>query len=116
MKGKRVAVPLTGTGARPTEKSVIPEQFTFTKMRFRRKATKTGSPQWKGRAGTYLISGVGVFQRLAKRGLSRILYAIMPASTLKRIPTSLQMEETAQKMMATKFSEYFRQFFNRFTK
>lgn len=94
MKGKNVAVPLTGSAARPTAKSIIPEPFTFTKMKFKRAASSTGQPQWKGQNKTFLIPKVGVFQRIkssAKGGAVRILYAILPPGAIKRLPASLQL-------------------------
>lgn len=65
-KGKNVAVPITGSEARPSEMSTIPGEFTFQKMKFKKHVTATGKEQWKGENGTFLIPNIGVFQRIAQ--------------------------------------------------
>ncbi len=66
--GKSVAVPLTGSPARPSFSQAVQEEFTFCKLRFPRHRTKTGKAQWKGaessftsnfRRGFSIIAGCG---------------------------------------------------------
>lgn len=62
-KGANVAVPITGGPARPDFGQAVGDQFLFKNLKFKRSVTKTGKVQWKGTNNTYLIPGVGVFQR-----------------------------------------------------
>lgn len=107
--GKNVAVPVTG-GARPTKRSEIPAEFRFANMKLRayrgrqllkRKARgkhvrtygvfgqygrlalpEAGNRvQWRGTNRTYLVPGVGVFQRTGPRS-SRLLWAFRPSVQL----------------------------------
>jgi len=107
--GKQVAVPVTG-GARPTKRSSIPKEFTFSAMalkayrgnkRLTRKARgrhvrdygvfgqygRLALPepgnrvQWRGRNRTYLVPSVGVFQRTGPKS-SRLLWAFRPSVQL----------------------------------
>jgi len=107
--GKNVAVPLVG-GARPTKQSEIPAAFRFAGMNLRayrggkllkRKARgkhvrtvgmfgefgRLAPPergtgvQWRGRNRTYLVPGVGVFQRTGPNS-SRLLWAFRPSVQL----------------------------------
>ena len=107
--GKNVAVPVLG-GARPTKQSEIPAQFRFSQMRLKayrgnRKLTRKARGrhvrdygvfgeygrlalpergnrvQWKGKNRTYLVPGVGVFQRTGP-GQSRLLWHFQPSVRL----------------------------------
>lgn len=73
IKGKNVAVPLTGTPARPTFGASVPKEYQFSQLRLKKQ--KKGN-RWVGRMDTYLVPGVGVFKRLGpgKRN-SRLIYA-----------------------------------------
>jgi hypothetical protein len=134
-KGKNVAVPITGSEARPSEMSTIPGEFTFQKMKFRKHVTATGKEQWKGENGTFLIPNVGVFQRTAQlsktsrrgnrtktpggghRQRSRqvkLLYKLMRPSLIQRLPANLHFVATATQNLQAKFATYFTRFYSRF--
>jgi len=66
-KGKNVAVPITGSPARPSIRQLVASEFTFKNLHFRRHTTRTGAVQWKGDQHTFLIPGVGVFQRVKSK-------------------------------------------------
>lgn len=70
-KGRQLAVPVLGSPARPTRRSSVPESLRFTKLRLRKQKKaparrRRGDPANQPRKGlqrTYLVPGVGVFQR-----------------------------------------------------
>lgn len=94
-KGRRVAVPITGSAARPEFDDPVPKKLRFTQLRFRKTRpagfTKSGrvrrKPGGKGiRFGlerTYLVPEVGVFQR-GEDGKAELIYAFEPPPRLKR--------------------------------
>lgn len=67
VKGKNVAVPITGSPARPGFDMPVADQFTFGKLKFRKRTTHTGKTQWVGEQHTFIIPGVGVFQRVPSK-------------------------------------------------
>lgn len=136
MVGKNVAVPITGQPARPSPYSSVPARFTFQGMKFEKHTTADGKEQWKGENGTFLIPGVGVFQRTGKKqkqpGRARrhfvgtggrvlwdsrvvkLLYKLMAPGQIRRLPASLHFVDTVRKTAEQKFTGYFSQFYNRF--
>lgn len=137
-KGKRVAVPITGGAARPGKQSIITEELTFRKMRFKKHRTKEGKVQWKGQSRTFLIPEVGVFQRTSQstktgsrgrksflgRGgkllreskMVRLLYKLYEPDQIKQIPANLRFMKTASEKMTHFFDTKFRELFNRYKK
>lgn len=109
--GSRVAMPVPGSAARPTPDAAVPDGLWFkalglhaeltgaqkkqrrsikggnkTETRAMRKeftkAATTGKV-WKGNNRTYMIPGVGVFQRTGKgRSNSQLIYKFVPTQTL----------------------------------
>lgn len=58
-------------------------------LRFRRHGTNTGKVQWKGKQRTFIISGLGVLQRLggkAKDSMAKLIYAFQCRPHLKVLP------------------------------
>lgn len=134
-KGHNVAVPITGSEARPGDMSTIPEQFTFRKMQFRRHTTANGKVQWRGENHTFLIPDVGVFTRtdqpqkterrkksftgragrvLRETKLVKLLYKLMLPASMKRLPANLQLGRISRQQMQMRFSEYFTKFYSRY--
>lgn len=69
--GAGVAVPLTGSPARPSfPESVTPRLF-YKRLQMERHVTESGAIQWKGKQRTFVIPGVGVFQRVGGRKRKR---------------------------------------------
>ena len=114
-KGKRVAVPLTGTETRPTFEDYVPTQFTYTKLYLKKTRalkglTKSGRQRRaviagkvrQGEHGTYMIPKVGVFRR-PTMGLKRrkpghgvpshLIYAFSKRPKLER---QLRWHDTAR--------------------
>lgn len=112
-KGKSVAVPLTGSPARPSFKQPVQEEFTFRKLRFRRHRTKTGQVQWKGEQRTFIIPGLGVLQRVggkAKSSVARLIYAFQRRPHLKAL---LDFTEIAVSTFNREWQKQFRKVYNR---
>ncbi|OYD52455.1 hypothetical protein CGK74_18020 [Thauera propionica] len=84
VRGKLIAQPVTGNAARPSFGAQVAKQFTFTAMRLKAQQT-AGGKQFKGRAGTFTIEGVGVFLRTGKKARDvELLYAYARKQTLPR--------------------------------
>ncbi len=94
-KGKRVAVPLTGSAARPSFASTVPAKLEFRRLGLRKTraqggTTKSGKQRRArgghgvrfGLEGTYQIPGVGVFQR-RDSGPPKLIYAFIAPPRLK---------------------------------
>lgn len=110
--GKSVAVPITGSAARPGFGAPVDGAFRMTALGFRptltssqrqqqrsikgsnRKETSAmrkdyaravaGKQVWKGRQHTYLIPGIGVFERTGpKKRDSRLIYKFKPNPQLR---------------------------------
>jgi len=59
-KGQHVAVPITGEAARPMFTSTVPTEYRFSQLFG---PYRPGRRRAKGKHGTYIVPGVGVFQR-----------------------------------------------------
>lgn len=95
VKGERVAVPLTGQAARPQFSEPVVEQFTFRRLRLRKRKAK-GGPRFAGRLGTYIVPGVGVFHRVAKnmKQKAELIYAFVSRPRLDPI---LEFDKVAKR-------------------
>jgi hypothetical protein len=99
-KGKRVAVPIIGHAARPVFSQPVPKALQFTQLHFtltrpkgvepaepgkRRRRTKKskGEAVRFGAQDTYLIPGIGVFQRKG-HAASQLLYAFVAGEALPK--------------------------------
>lgn len=132
-KGKNVAVPITGSPARPTFRRSVAPSLTFDKMKLRLHQTHTGKRQWKGEKRTFLIPDVGIFQRVGAKGrkkrdvalnvgrgsisfaarkqtTARLIYRLKPRALLK---ATLEFVKTAQETFAQKWEENFWKRFGR---
>lgn len=105
-KGKNVAIPLTGEAARPSFQQPVEPALRFTALRFklaRRGSRGRGvarSQVRRGELGTYLVPGVGVFQRHG--GESHLIYSFQSDVKLK---PRLDFISTAQRITAERFEE-----------
>lgn len=113
--GSRVAVPITGSAARPSFQSKVPSDMRISalgltppnrwskeqrsafkaikgtnrnetrrlKMDF--KKANSGGGAWTGRQRTYMITGIGIFQRTASghRSGTSMIYKFVPAPMIK---------------------------------
>jgi len=123
VKGKNVAVPITGGPARPSFGSSVPKPFTFAGLSLRRVTPRgqqkrkrrtqitlaahissRGTVQWKGAHRTFLLTQTrkapkgGVFQRVGPgRDDIRTVYSFKPPSRLDR---RLRFIQTGQEIAA----------------
>lgn len=126
-KGKHVAVPLTGSPARPTASSSVPTSFTFQGLRliragktrsgrsrrgratsidFKSHVTGRGALQFKGQQRTFLLTQTrvapfgGVFQRVGPgRGDIRMIYSFRDVPALRPVLGFMRtMQETSRTM------------------
>ena len=106
-KGKNVAVPITGSPARPTFRQSVALGLTFQKIKLRMYRTKAGKRQWKGKQRTFLIPDLGVFQRTgAKTQVStvKLLYRLKPRPLLKAV---LEFVKVAEKEFRERWQKNF---------
>jgi hypothetical protein len=111
-KGRSVAVPITGSPARPSFRNPVTRALTFAQIRLRLHRTASGARQWKGRDRTFLIPNLGVFQRTggkAKDSTTRLLYRLKPAPLLKAF---LDFFTVAHREFNEKFERNFRKRLN----
>jgi len=95
-KGKQVAIPITGSPARPTAQASVPKELQFKSLRLKRKRNRaTGKSRFEGQQKTFTIPGVGVLQRTAA-GVNRLLYLF--ASRTIRLKPRLGFLRTAEKI------------------
>lgn len=84
-RGKLIAQPVTGNAARPSFSAQVAKQFTFAAMRLKAQTAGGGDKQYKGRAGTFTIAGIGVFLRTGKKARDvELIYAYAKKQTLPR--------------------------------
>lgn len=65
--GEGVAVPLTGSPARPEFAQKVTPRLLYKKLQMERHTTSGGFTQWKGKQRTFVIPGVGIFQRFGRK-------------------------------------------------
>lgn len=122
VKGKRVAVPVTGGPARPSFKHAVKTEFIFTRLRLRRPGKARGrtstsanlKPAAVGRKGqqrTFMLLSTakhplgGVFQRVGPgQDDIRMVYSFRPPMRLR---ARLRWLRTAKAVAAQWFTEYF---------
>jgi hypothetical protein len=108
-KGAKVAVPITGEAARPSFGSLVLDAFTFTKLRFKpRDGNHGGQTVYEGKQNTFLIPGVGVFQRIGQKATELIYAFKRPMKMDKR----LGFTDTAEKVFSEKFQKNFNDAYN----
>lgn len=98
-KGKSVAVPVIG-GARASKSASVPEELFIQRLRFKR-GRKGARTIWRGLLGTYLVPGVGIFQRRKGIKLGKPLYIFAHNVKLDR---RLHFVATAEAIAAQAFS------------
>jgi hypothetical protein len=123
--GANVAVPVTGSVTRPSFGSPVPEEYTFQALRFERiDLSKAGQAAhaakrrvgvrgrltgdyyiWAGNKRTFILPGVGVFQRTGPgKSDINLIYTFKKSVKLKDM---LGFVETAQKVFAEEFNKAF---------
>lgn len=97
-----VAVPVTGSPARPTFKQPVPKTLFLRSLRIKARKTKAGKVQLKGLDRTFLLKQTakhpkgGVFKRVGPgRDDIRMIYSFKPNPKLSRL---LHFRQTAERV------------------
>ncbi|MGH9716419.1 MAG: hypothetical protein ACRD4R_06800 [Candidatus Acidiferrales bacterium] len=71
LSGPDVAIPLTGSPARPSFAQKVTPKLLYKRLSMERHTTAGGATQWKGKQRTFVIPGVGIFQRVGRAPKSK---------------------------------------------
>lgn len=123
-KGSEIAVPITGGAARPTFAQTVRPSLLYKALNIQKHTTALGKIQYKGDRRTFVIAGVGIFQRessskrraRAKNGSAsgrNESGATMIYSFKRGVPLRAQMHfvKTARALVSSRFSEVWREEF-----
>ena len=89
--GSGIAVPITGSPARPTFSDAVVRALQYTKLQLSTTATDQSI---RGLQHTYVVPGVGVFERVAPGndpGATVLIYAFEPSAPLKKRISLIQV-------------------------
>lgn len=99
--GPEIAIPLTGEAARPTFQSIVPSALLYKNLRIGVKVQgKTAI--FPGLQNTYLVEGVGVFQRSGSS--SELIYSFKQSAPLHK---RTHMIELAHQVINASFARIF---------
>lgn len=107
--GQNVAVPITGEAARPTFSDPVPQAFTFKGLSFQKVITKEGKVEWHGKNRTFIIPGVGVFQRVSTT-VTKLIYSFKKRVHLD---SRLDFVAIAKRVWEERFEKVFREIYER---
>jgi hypothetical protein len=108
--GRQIAVPLTGEAARVRFADPVADALTFKKLNLKPDAKQGGKPGWLfGNLHTYLVPGVGVFQRVSSV-VSDLIYSFQKPMKLKK---RLNLFRTAQQVFNREFYKRFNDAYKR---
>lgn len=65
--GSELAVPITGGAARPSFAQTVRPSLLYNALHMRKTTTSTGKTQYKGDRRTFVIPGLGIFQRIGSK-------------------------------------------------
>lgn len=95
--GRQLAIPVA---ARPSKGELVPQHLRPRELRLRAHRTATGKVQLKGKFGTFVIKGVGIFQRdpgeASFASEIRLLYLFRRRA---RTPASLRFREIGERVV-----------------
>jgi hypothetical protein len=107
--GPEIAIPITGEAARPSFAVNIPRSMLYKQLQIQRTTTRSGAVQWKGRKRTFVIPGVGVFQRTGPgKDEAALIYRFQVSAPLKRW---MRFREIATRVFADRFNALWNQAF-----
>jgi len=106
--GPELAVPITGTAARPSFSDNIPRSMLYRVLQITR-TPSSGAVQFKGKKRTFVIDGVGVFQRTGPgREDITLLYKFEASSPIRQ---RMRFRELAKEVFANRFKALWNQAF-----
>jgi hypothetical protein len=103
-KGPDIAIPLTGEPARPSFPQPVVTSLRYTNLRFVNN---------KGRKGTYIIPGVGIFQQVSKGSgpnASVLIYSFKPSA---KLPQHIHLRAAMLKVIGQRFGPIFTEEFTK---
>lgn len=103
-RGPDIAIPLTGEAARPSFPESVPTALRYTNLRFENR---------KGRKRTFLIPGVGIFQRVAagdSPDATVLIYSFKPSA---KLPQHIQLRAAMIKVIGQRFDAIFTEEFTK---
>jgi hypothetical protein len=104
LHGSDIAIPLTGEKPRPSFPSAVPTGWRYPNLRFVNN---------KGWHKTYLIPGVGIFQRVAAGNApdaTTLIYAFKPSA---KLPKHIKLREAMLKVIGQRFAPIFSEEFTK---
>lgn len=126
--GSELAIPLTGETARPSFEQTVRPSLAYKALDLVRHETSGGSVQYKGLKRTFVIAGVGVFQRFSSKTRGKrkekgqaaaaagrssevaLIYSFKPQAPLA---ARMHFVKTATDFVAKRFGEIWREEFAR---
>jgi hypothetical protein len=106
--GPELAVPITGAAARPSFGQNIPRSLLYKVLQIER-TTTTGAIRFKGKRRTFVIEGVGVFQRTGPKPSDvSLLYKFERSSPLRQ---RMRFRELAKEVFGNRFKALWNQAF-----
>jgi hypothetical protein len=122
--GSELAVPLTGGAARPSFAQTVRPSLLYKALNLQKHTTALGKIQYKGDRRTFVIQGVGIFQRgSSKKRSARVKSgqssgrdesgATLIYSFKRGVPLRAQMHfvRTARELVQSRFSDVWREEF-----
>lgn len=112
--GQGVAIPLTGEAARPAFADSVVPKLLYKRLQMEKHVTARGAVQWKGKQRTFVIPGVGIFQRIASQksgsdqSSTALIYAFKPSA---RLGPHVRLREAMLKVIGERFAPIFREEF-----
>jgi hypothetical protein len=122
--GSELAVPITGGAARPSFAQAVRPSLLYKALHMKRTTTKAGKIQYKGDRRTFVIPGVGIFERLSSKsrsararkksststGGATLLYGFKRGAPLR---ARMHFVRTAREFVAKRFAEIWNEEFVR---
>lgn len=119
--GEDVAIPLTGSAARPVFPEKVTPKLLYKRLGMEKHVTARGATQWKGKQRTFVIPGVGIFQRVSsspkggrrgkafgagieERTSTQLIYAFKPSAHLG---THVRLRDAMLKVIGERFGAIF---------
>jgi hypothetical protein len=102
--GGELAIPLTGEAPRPTFPQSVATALRYTNLRFQDR---------KGRKKTFLIPGVGIFQRVAAGNAADatvLIYSFQPSA---KLPQHIHLRNAMLKVIGERFAAIFSEEFTK---
>jgi hypothetical protein len=103
-KGPEIAIPLTGESPRPSFPQSVPTSLRYPNLKFQNR---------KGKKKTYIVPGVGIFQRVASGNspdATALIYSFKPSAQL---PKHTHLREAMIRVIGERFSPIFSEEFTK---